>query len=119
VPTPSIDDASSPSSSPRRDLRDRWYFRVAALVVALLVAGVVARGCGSAGRNISSEEAVEIARASTTFEPDKVQVRFLQQGIPPRPTWAVSLYNVNVAGNPTTALVIIVDATTGEIVGDD
>lgn len=86
------------------------------VLVVLLAAGVVARSCGSAGRNVSSDRAVEIARESTKFRPDKVQVRFVQQGIPPRPLWAVSLYDVDADGRPTKIEVIVVDARTGGIV---
>lgn len=114
--TPSTDGDSSPSPRAARDLRDSWIFRVAAIVVVLLVAAVVARGCGSAGRNVTSDEAVEIARESTTFEPDKVQVRFVQQGVPPRPLWAVSLYDVDARGRPTEVHLVIVDAESGTIV---
>jgi hypothetical protein len=116
VRTSSTDGDNSRSSTARRDLRDNWVFRVAALVVVLFAAFLVSRGCASEGRNVSQDEAVAIARESTTFQPDKVQVRFLQQGIPPRPTWAVSLYDVDARGRPTTAQVIIVDASTGEVV---
>jgi hypothetical protein len=85
------------------------------LVVVLLVAFGVSRGCASAGRNVSSDEAVEIARNSTTFEPDKWQVRFVQRGIPPRPAWAVSLYDVGARGRPTEVHVFLIDAATGAI----
>lgn len=85
------------------------------LVVVLVAAFGLARGCASAGRDISSDEAVEIARASTDFKPDRVQVRFVQSGIPPRPRWAVSLYDVDQRGRPTEVHLVIVDASTGAI----
>ena len=86
------------------------------LLAVLLLAFGVARGCASAGRNVSSDEAVEIARASTDFKPDRVQVRFVQQGIPPHPYWAVSLYDVDTRGRATEAVVVLVDAETGRVV---
>jgi hypothetical protein len=86
------------------------------LVVVLIAAFGVSRGCASAGRNVTSDEAVEIARESTTFEPDRVQVRFVQRGIPPRPLWAVSLYDIDARGRPSEVHVVIVDANTGTIV---
>lgn len=116
MPTPSTDDGGSTARKPVRDLRDSWIFRVAVLVAVLLAAFGVARGCGSAGRNVSSDEAVEIARKSTDFEPDRVQVRFVQQGIPPHPFWAVSLYDVNARGSPTDVEIVLIDAETGDIV---
>jgi hypothetical protein len=115
VPTSSTDGDNSRSST-RRDLRDNWVFRVAALVVVLFAAFLVSRGCASEGRNVSQDEAVAIARESTTFQPEKVQVRFLQQGVPPRPIWAVSLYDVDDRGRPTKVELIIVDASTGKVV---
>jgi hypothetical protein len=86
------------------------------LLVALVFAGVVARGCGSAGRNVSSEEAIEIARDYWHSDAEKAQVRFFQQGIPPQPVWAVSLYDVDDQGVRTNVRTIVVNATTGAIV---
>ncbi|MFN0155954.1 MAG: hypothetical protein ACKVUT_16400 [Gaiella sp.] len=89
--------------------------RLGALAVVLLLALAVSKGCASEGRNISSERAMEVARASITFTPDRTQVRFVQQGIPPRPLWAVSLYTTK-AGRPDRVVVVLVDADTGKIV---
>ena len=82
----------------------------------LLAALLVARGCASAGRDISQDKAIEIARSSVDFTPDKVQVRFVQQGIPARALWAVSLYTVNAQGRPDRAQVVLIDTRTGAIV---
>ena len=117
MPTPSTDDASSPNRKVARDLRDSWIFRLVALGVVLLVAFGVSRSCGSAGRNVTADEAVLIARESTDFVPDKHQVRFFQQGIPPRPLWAVSLYDVGPRGRPIRVHLVTIDATTGAVVG--
>ena len=116
--TPSTGNGNSPSPSPApiRDLRDSWWFRGVVLVVALLLAAVVARGCGSAGRNVSSEQAIEIARDYWHSDAEKAQVRFFQRGIPPQPVWAVSLYDVDEQGVRTNVRTVVVSATTGEIV---
>lgn len=114
--TSSTGDGSSPERKVARDLRDSWVFRLVALGVVLLVALGVARSCGSAGRNITADEAVVIARESTDFQPDKHQVRFFQTGIPPQPRWAVSLYDVGPQGRPIRVHLIIVDAATGAVV---
>lgn len=87
-----------------------------ALVALLLVALLVSRSCGAADRQVSQERAVSIAREATPFEPDKVQVRLVQRGIPPRAVWAVSLYDVDVNGSPTRVNVVLVDGRTGEVV---
>jgi hypothetical protein len=116
VPTSSTADDSSPNRKVAGDLRDSWIFRLAALAVVLLVAFGVARSCGSAGRDVTADEAVVIARESTEFKPDKHQVRFFQRGIPPRPLWAVSLYDLGQRGRPIRVHLVIVDATTGAVV---
>ena len=86
------------------------------LLVALLLAAVVARGCGSAGRNVSSDQAIEIAREYWKSDAEKAQVRFFQRGIPPQPVWAVSLYDLDEDGLKTNIRTVVVSATTGEIV---
>jgi hypothetical protein len=116
VPTPSTDGGSSTARSVGRDLRDSRVFRVVLLVAILLLAFGLTRGCASAGRNVSSDEAVEIARESVDEQRDKHQVRFVQQGIPPHPYWAVSLYDVNARGRWTNVTVVLVDAETGRVV---
>lgn len=116
MPSTENDSSQAPSAGPARDLRDSWWFRGAVLVVVLVLAGVVARGCGSAGRNVTEEQAVEIARDYWNFDAEKHQVRFFQQGIPPQPVWAVSLWNEDEQGRKTHMRTIVVNATTGEAV---
>jgi hypothetical protein len=118
VPTPSTGNGNSPAPDvgPYRDLRDSRWFRVAVLLVVLVFAGVVARGCGSAGRNVSSEQAIEIARDFWKSDAEKAQVRFFQQGIPPKPVWAVALYDLDAQGRRVNVRTVVVSATTGEIV---
>jgi hypothetical protein len=116
VSTPSSKNGDeSPAPEAAVDLRDRWWFRIAAVVVVLLFALLVARGCGSQGRNISDDEAVALARKHVTFSPDRHQVRFVQQGVPPHPFWAVSFYDVGPQGHATQYEVFLVDATTGKV----
>jgi hypothetical protein len=116
VPTSSTGDDSSPDRKVERDLRDSWVFRLVALLVVLIAALGVARSCGSADRNVTADEAVAIARESTDFVPDKHQVRFFQQGIPPQPRWAVSLYDLGPQDRAIRVHLVIVNATTGAIV---
>ena len=106
--TPSTDAARS------RDPRDRPLGRLALIVAVLAVAFLSARACRPSGE-ISSERAVELARAEVAFKPDRTQVRFVQRGIPPRAYWAVSLYNVDEAGRPTEFVAVLVDRKTGEV----
>lgn len=101
--------------SARRDLRDSWAFRLAAVGIVLLAALLVARGCASSDRRVSQKEAEKIARAAVSFTPDRMQIRLVQQGIPPRAVWAVSLYDVDADGNPTRYRVVRVDGRTGAV----
>lgn len=105
--TPSTDDARS------RDLRDRPLGRLVLIVAVLVVALLSARACRSS--EVSPARAVEIARAEASFAPDRTQVRLVQRGIPPRPYWAVSLYDVDADGQPTTVEVYLVDRKTGAV----
>jgi hypothetical protein len=116
VSTPSSKSADdSPAPSAPVDLRDRWWFRIAAVVVALIAALLFARGCGSEGRNVTDDEAVALAKEEATFTAERHQVRFVQQGIPAHPYWAVSLYDQGPGGRTTRYEVYLVDATTGEV----
>jgi hypothetical protein len=81
----------------------------------LAVAGLVARSCGSEGRNITSERAVEIAQAAVDFTPDETLVRFLQQGIPPQPKWLVGLCRSARGDVAAQVRVVIVNARDGSI----
>lgn len=110
----------SPTDAPprRRDLRDGLAGRVAILAVVLVIALVSARACGGSGTEaLTQAEAVEAAREVLVFEPDGVQVRYVNQGIPPRGTWIVSFHD-GPATAPTTVQTVLVDGETGEITDD-
>jgi hypothetical protein len=111
VATPTTDAGSERE----RSLRDRPLFRIAALLLVLLVAFLASKSCASRDTEVSREEAVEIARDEIDYEPDEVGVRFLPQGFQSRPSWAVSLSTVDGEGEPTRVTVVVVDGETGEI----
>ena len=106
--------SATPHTAPSRDLRDRPFGRLVLIGAVLAVAFLSARAC-QASDGVSSERAVELARAEATFEPDRTQVRLVQQGIPPRAFWAVSLYDVGPGGQPTKVEVFLVDRKTGSV----
>ena len=106
--TPSTDTERS------RDLRDRPLGRLALVVAVLAVALLSTRACQSSD-NVSSERAVELARAEATFTPERTQVRLVQRGLPPRDYWAVSLYTVSATGAPAKVEVFLVDRSTGAL----
>jgi hypothetical protein len=109
-----------PPGPPRRGLRDSTLGRVALLGLVLLVALFAARTCGSAGRDVTAEEAREIATENASFEPCEDvrcrQARFVQRGIPPRPYWGVVLSEeLDENGQPTRTESFLIDAATGEV----
>lgn len=81
----------------------------------LLGAFAVSRSCGSSGREVSQQAALEIARPEAPFRPEKTQIRFVRRGIPPRSYWAVSMYTLDARGRPERIKLVLVDARTGEI----
>lgn len=83
-------------------------------MAVLLVALLSVRACGSSD-GVSSERAVELARAEAPFTADRTQVRLVQQGIPPRAFWAVSLSQVDSSSRPTRVVVYLVDRKTGTV----
>ena len=105
------------SAEPKpRGLRDRALGRVLMLGVVLVLAFAVTKGCGSDG-SLDADDAKRVAQSVQTFEPDQVQVRFFRRGVNSTPLWAVSLYQ-GTAKRPTRVQVVVVNATTGEIVED-
>jgi len=98
-----------------RGLRNRPLGRALILAGVLAAAFAVSRSCGSTHQPISKDEAIEIARESAELVPDRVQIRFVQRGIPPRQFWAVSLYTVDEDDRPAQVELVLVDAQTGEV----
>jgi hypothetical protein len=109
VDTPPTDTGSA------RGLRDRPLGKVALLLAVLLLAFLASRSCASRDKEVSQDEAVEIAREEVDFEPDRVGVRFVPRGIPSQPFWAVSLSTEDTEGRLERVTVVVVDARTGEI----
>lgn len=98
-----------------KDLRDSTLGRLAILAIVLLIALLATRSCTGRDSELSQAEATEIAAKEAAFDADGTQVRYVQQGIPPRGTWIVSFYTGQ-ANDPTRVQTILVDAQTGEIV---
>lgn len=86
-----------------------------AIIVALLVAAVlVAKSCGKTDPELSTEEAIVVAKGAIDFEPACVFVRLIKRGFKSRETWAVSLSKPS---GPDTSLVNVVqvDGDTGKV----
>jgi len=121
--TPAAGDGDGrppPEPKPRRGLRDSALGRLALFALVLGIAVVASRTCASAGRNVSNEEAIEIAKANASFVPCAdvrcAQARFVQRGIPTRAYWGVVLSEeLDERGQPTRIESFLIDAATGEV----
>jgi hypothetical protein len=80
----------------------------------LAAAFLATKSCAARDEKVDQDEAIAIAREQVAFTPDKVQVRYVQRGIPPEGFWAVSLYTVGAGGKPDRVRVILVNETTGD-----
>jgi predicted small secreted protein len=109
-----------PEPTPRRGLRDSALGKLLLLGLVLGAAFVATRSCASTDQNISSEEAIEIAKENASFEPcpevQCAQSRYIPRGIPPRGYWGVVLSeDLDADGAPTRFENFLVDAITGEV----
>ncbi len=96
-------------------MRDRALFRTAILFGVLLVAFAATKSCARQQNDVSQDQAVAIAREEIDFEPDRYQIRYVPQGIPPVYYWAVNFQVLNDKGQVVRAEVVLVNADTGEI----
>ena len=106
--------------TPRRDLRDSIWGRIAILAALLVVALLVSRSCASTDHPVSQQEAVDLAIKHASFTPCKQdicrQVRYLNQGIPVTGYWGVVLApSVDAQGRPSRTESFLVNATTGDV----
>jgi hypothetical protein len=65
--------------------------RVGVVVGLAVLTFVASRSCQQNQVRITKEQAIATAERRIDFDPTRVQVRFLRQGINSRPTWVVSL----------------------------
>jgi hypothetical protein len=98
-----------------RGLRDRPLGKVAIVLAVLVAAFIVSKSCGAVGDEVSQEQAVAIARQEIDYEPERVMVRLLKQGLKSRPYWAVSLATFTDTGALERATVVVVDARSGDV----
>ena len=79
----------------------------------LAVAFFATKTCASRDTEIDQDEAVEIAKDEVDFEPTKVLVRFVPQGLQSRPYWAVSLSTTNAVGIRQDCATVLINGETG------
>jgi hypothetical protein len=90
------------------------------LAVVLGAAFVAAKTCAGYNKEISQEEAVEIATRNAGFEPCTetgcVVIRAVPRGIPSRLFWLVGLAeNLDESGEPTRFANVLIDVETGDV----
>jgi hypothetical protein len=112
VPAPEV----AAIAASRRPSQPRWL-RVGLVVVLFALTLVVARSCQQAQIRITKDQAIATAEQRIPFEPTRVQVRMLRQGLNSRPIWVVSL-SVPHAGQRDVfdeLAVVRVSANTGKV----
>jgi hypothetical protein len=80
----------------------------------LLVAFLVSKSCGSNEPDVSSREAITIAKEHIDFAPSGVQVKNVPRTLNQQRVWAVSLYT-GTAVAPQLCRLVEIDADSGEI----
>jgi hypothetical protein len=101
-------------------LGSRWQ-RLAIVGVLLGLTFVASRSCQQDQIRISKEQAIATAKRQIQFDPTRVQIRLLRQGLNSRPNWVVSLsIPDSVAVTPEQKFkelaLVRVDANTGKVV---
>lgn len=90
------------------------------LAVVLGVSFLAAKTCAGYDKEISQEEAVEIATRNAGFEPCAqpgcVVIRAVPRGIPSRLFWLVGLAeDLDESGEPTRFVNLLIDVETGDV----
>lgn len=107
---------SSTDDAPKRPFSDTPWGKALLLVGVLMLAVIAARSCASRDTEITKEKATEIARKEVDFTPDQVMTRFVPRGFQSRPTWAVSLSQLDEDDVIERVMVVVVDANDGHII---
>lgn len=100
----------------RRPPQPVWL-RVALVVGLFAITLVAARSCQQSQVRVTKDQAIARAEARVPFDPTRVQVRLLRQGLTSRPIWVVSL-SVPRAGATQVfdeLAVVRVNANTGKV----
>jgi hypothetical protein len=90
---------------------------VAVIVGVFALAFVFAQTCQKSEIRLSKEQAISKAQAQVDFDPQRTQIRLLQQGVPSKPFWIVSLSRRGKAADSFSSLAVVrIDANTGKVV---
>jgi len=98
-----------------RTLRRRPAPGVVVIVLALVGAFFVSRGCQRTQVRINEAQAVAIGQRQLDFDPQAHTIRIVQRGVPPKRYWAVSYFIRNQTGGYRKLKVLLIDANTGTV----
>ena len=85
------------------------------LLLLILPVAFVADRAATHAAPISQQRATEIARAQIDYKTDGTNIRFVRRGLPPKPYWAVSLWQQTTTGERTNVTVVLIDAGDGSV----
>jgi hypothetical protein len=89
---------------------------VAVIVGVLVLAFVAAQTCQKSSIRFDKNQAIAKAEDQIPFEPERVQVRLLRQGLTSKPFWIVSLSVPGPRENTFSELAVVrVNANSGEV----
>jgi len=92
------------------------WVRAAVIVGVLALAFVAAQTCQKSQIRLNKEQAIAKAETQVDFEPKRTQIRLLQQGIPGKPYWIVSLSRPGKQPGTFSELAVVrIDANTGKV----
>ena len=98
-----------------RGFRDRRLGKVLIVAGILVAALLVSKSCGKTEAEISQDEAIAIAEQQVSFEPDRVNIRLVKQGLRQQEVWLVGLGQRRADGSYVVATNVLVDADTGDV----
>jgi len=88
---------------------------VIVIVLALVGAFFVSRGCQRSSIRISKEQAVALGQRYIDFKPAGHGVRVLPRGLPPKRYWAVSYWIRSKGGGFRKCQTVLLDTNTGKL----
>jgi hypothetical protein len=89
--------------------------RVLAFVGLLVLTVLAANSCQRSQVRFSQDQAVALARQQIDFQPTRMQVRLVRQGVQSRPIWAVSLSVPTGPDQFDRLAVVRIDANKGKV----
>jgi hypothetical protein len=92
------------------------WLRAAVIAAVLVVAFVASQTCQKSSIRLDKDQAIAKAKGQVDFTPKRTQIRLLNQGIPSKPYWIVSLSRPGKRKGTFSALAVIrINANTGRV----